>query len=30
MEFDAVVAVIVGGTKLERGDGWLPELYSAC
>lgn len=24
MEFDAIVAVIVGGTKLERGDGWLP------
>jgi len=24
MEFDAMVAVIVGGTKLERGDGWLP------
>ncbi|HLQ76024.1 MAG TPA: ABC transporter permease [Terriglobia bacterium] len=24
MEFDAVVAVIIGGTKLERGDGWLP------
>jgi ribose transport system permease protein len=24
MEFDAMVAVIVGGTKLERGNGWLP------
>ena len=24
MEFDAMVAVIVGGTRLERGDGWLP------
>jgi ribose/xylose/arabinose/galactoside ABC-type transport system permease subunit len=24
MEFDAIVAVIIGGTKLERGDGWLP------
>jgi ribose transport system permease protein len=24
MEFDAMAAVIVGGTKLERGDGWLP------
>jgi ribose transport system permease protein len=24
MEFDAIVAVIVGGTRLERGDGWLP------
>lgn len=24
MEFDAMVAVVVGGTKLERGDGWLP------
>ena len=24
MEFDAVVAVIIGGTRLERGDGWLP------
>jgi len=24
MEFDAIVAVIIGGTRLDRGDGWLP------
>ena len=24
MEFDAIAAVIVGGTRFERGDGWLP------
>jgi ribose transport system permease protein len=24
LEFDAIVAVIAGGTRLERGDGWLP------
>lgn len=24
MEFDAVAAVIVGGTSFERGNGWLP------
>ena len=23
MEFDAIAAVIVGGTRFERGDGWL-------
>jgi ribose transport system permease protein len=23
MEFDAIVAVAVGGTSFERGDGWL-------
>ena len=24
MEFDAIAAVIVGGTSFERGNGWLP------
>jgi ribose transport system permease protein len=24
MEFDAIAAVIVGGTSFSRGDGWLP------
>ena len=24
MEFDAIAAVIVGGTRFKRGDGWLP------
>jgi len=24
MEFDAIAAVVVGGTALERGNGWLP------
>ena len=24
MEFDAIAAVVVGGTRFERGDGWLP------
>jgi ribose transport system permease protein len=24
MEFDAIAAVIVGGTRFERGQGWLP------
>ncbi|HEX4999903.1 MAG TPA: ABC transporter permease [Terriglobia bacterium] len=24
MEFDAIAAVIVGGTRFERGNGWLP------
>lgn len=24
MEFDAIAAVVVGGTSLERGNGWLP------
>ena len=24
IEFDAIAAVIVGGTRFERGDGWLP------
>src|SRR5439155_9550200 len=24
MEFDAVAAVVVGGTSFKRGDGWLP------
>ena len=24
MEFDAVAAVVVGGTSFERGNGWLP------
>jgi ribose transport system permease protein len=23
MEFDAIAAVVVGGTSLERGNGWL-------
>src|SRR4030095_6339264 len=24
MEFDAIAAVIIGGTSFERGNGWLP------
>jgi len=24
MEFDAIAAVIVGGTERQRGNGWLP------
>jgi ribose transport system permease protein len=24
MEFDAIAAVVLGGTSFERGDGWLP------
>ncbi len=24
MEFDAIAAVVVGGTSFERGNGWLP------
>ena len=24
LEFDAIAAVIVGGTSFERGNGWLP------
>jgi len=27
MEFDAIAAVIVGGTSFERGNGWLPGTF---